>query len=224
MDRKITALKVQKRNKDRINVYLEGEFAFGVSKMVGAWLQVGQTLTDEKIEALKAEDQDEVAYQRALNYLSYRPRSVAEVEENLRKRDYSPETIARVVARLRRARLVDDRKFADLWVENRSTFRPRGRHALRMELRAKGIPEEIIQEALEEIDEEALAYQAASRKVRSYRNLEREAFRRKLGGYLSRRGFPYGVVGPVVDRLWQERDEEAREDGPGYWGSSSRLT
>ena len=50
MDQKITALKAQKRNPNRINVYLDGIFAFGLARVVAAWLQVGQTLSDEKIE------------------------------------------------------------------------------------------------------------------------------------------------------------------------------
>ena len=85
---KITGLKVQKRNKDRVNVYLDGEYAFGISRIVAAWLRNGQELSEEKIAELKAQDNVEVALQRALNYLSYRPRSEQEVRQNLKKHKY----------------------------------------------------------------------------------------------------------------------------------------
>ena len=83
MAKKITALKLQKRNKDRVNVYLDDEFAFGLSRIVAAWLRTGQELTEEKIAELQAQDNVEVALQRALNFLSYRPRSEEEVRRNL---------------------------------------------------------------------------------------------------------------------------------------------
>ncbi|HOG79782.1 MAG TPA: hypothetical protein PK454_08510, partial [Anaerolineaceae bacterium] len=66
MDQKITALKVQKRNPNRVNVYLDGDFAFGLARVVAAWLQIGQILTPEKITSLQAQDTHEVAYQKAL--------------------------------------------------------------------------------------------------------------------------------------------------------------
>ena len=85
MERKITALQAQKRNPQRVNVYLDGEFAFGLSRITAAWLQIGQVLSEEKIVELQAADEIEVAYQKALHYLSFRTRSEDEVRKNLRK-------------------------------------------------------------------------------------------------------------------------------------------
>lgn len=207
MQGKVTALKVQKRNKQRINVYLDGEFAFGLSRYAAAWLQLGQELEPEKISELQAIDAQEVAFQRALNYLSYRDRSSKEIQDHLSKHGVADEMIAEVLARLERNQLVNDQQFAALWVENRSEFRPRGRRALALELRQKGIPAGIIAEVLENIDEEELAYQAASQQVRKYRQLEWPEFRQKLSGFLSRRGFGYGVVAGVVKQVWQELEQ-----------------
>ena len=69
MGRKVTALKAQKRNSQRINVYLDDEFAFGLSRYAATWLQIGQELSPEKIKELQDIDAQEVAYQRALNLL-----------------------------------------------------------------------------------------------------------------------------------------------------------
>ena len=75
-----------------MNIYLDGEFAFGLAGIVAAWLKLGQELGEEKIASLKAEDEREVTYQKALHFLSYRPRSSAEVRQNLLKHGLSERT------------------------------------------------------------------------------------------------------------------------------------
>lgn len=205
---KITALKVQKRNPNRVNVYLDGEFSFGLARVVAAWLQVGQELNEAKIAQLRAKDEREVAYQRALRFISHRSRSEAEVRQKLKHAQVKAEVIQSVLHRLRKAGLVDDLDFARSWVENRNTFRPRGRHLLTQELRRKGISEEIIQQVLDGLDEEQLAYQAALKGSRRLKNLEWPEFRRKLYAHLARRGFSYEHISPVVERVWAERHQE----------------
>jgi regulatory protein len=205
---KITALKRQKRNAQRISVYLDGEFAFGLSRFAAAWLEVGQELTPEKIRQLRETDEREVAYQRALNYLSYRPRSEREVRQNLQKHDTPEAVIDETLDRLRRNGLVDDLQFAKDWVENRSTFRPRGRRALAAELRQKGIARDTIEAALQNLDEDALAYQAAVKQARKYENLEWADFRRKMNAFLARRGFNYETAKSAVEHVWEARDQQ----------------
>ena len=204
MGRQITALKVQEHNRERVNVYLDGEFAFGLARIVAAWLQVGQDLSDEKMAALLAEDGQEKAYQQALEFLSYRPRSEAEVQKNLRDHVIPEAVIAETIERLQRNGLVDDSAFAQAWVENRNTFRPRSRRALAAELRQKGLSSEIIAESLQAVDEEALAYQMALKQVRKLQDLKWPEFRRKLTGQLARRGFAYDTIASAVERVWAE--------------------
>ncbi|MGQ9492725.1 MAG: recombination regulator RecX, partial [Anaerolineae bacterium] len=79
MSQKITALKLQKKNRQRVNVYLDGQYAFALQALVAASLKVGQSLSSEEIEQLQRRDAVEVAYERALDFLRYRPRSRAEV-------------------------------------------------------------------------------------------------------------------------------------------------
>ncbi|HEY9088267.1 MAG TPA: RecX family transcriptional regulator [Anaerolineaceae bacterium] len=213
MDKQITALKVQKRNPNRINVYLDGEYAFPVARIVGAWLQIGQVLSEEKIASLRAADTKEVAFQRALNFLSYRPRSEAEVQRKLTEAGFDEAVIAETLERLRGANLISDAQFAKDWVENRSTFRPRGRRVLAMELRQKGVADDVIQSALDgTVDEDELAYQAAVRKARRWADLEYAAFRERLSAYLLRRGFSYGTIANLVQRVWSDL-QEARDTG-----------
>jgi regulatory protein len=205
---RITAIDQQKRDPNRVNVHLDGEYAFSLARIVAAWLQVGQELGAEKIAELQAQDAKERAYQQALLFLSYRARSTAEIRQNLRKHEIPPEVIEQTVERLKAERLADDDQFAKAWVENRATFRPRSRRALAIELRQKGIPDEAVQSALSDVDEEALAYDAASKRARRLASLEWNDFRMKLSEFLARRGFSYAVVGPVVSRIWDETHEQ----------------
>ncbi|NMB90927.1 MAG: regulatory protein RecX [Chloroflexi bacterium] len=176
-----------------------------MARIVAAWLQVGDVLGEEKIAALEQQDTEEVAFQRALRFLSYRPRSEAEVGKKLTSAGFAEPVVERVVDRLRSSGLVEDSQFARTWVENRSTFRPRSQRILAMELRQKGVADDDIQKALAETgDEEVLAYQAARQKIRRFEGLDREDFRKRLSAYLGRRGFSYGTVSSVVSRMWSE--------------------
>jgi regulatory protein len=200
----ITALRLQKRNRDRVNVYLDGVFAFGLAAIVAAGLKVGQTLSDGEIARLGGRDEVEIAYERALAFLSYRPRSEYEVRRNLRRKGLEDEVIEEAVARLARAGLLDDAEFARYWVDNRMQFKPRGARALRHELRQRGVSPEIISQAVEGLDEDAAARQVARAGMYRYRDLPARDFQRKMGAYLARRGFSYGVSRPVIEQLLKE--------------------
>lgn len=202
--KKITALSVQKKNPNRVNIYLDGEFAFGVARITAAWLKNGDELSDEKIAKLLAEDTREWAYQQALLYLSYRARSEKEIRQNLHKHEMPEEVIEETLERLRKAGLVNDNEFAQIWVENRGTFRPRSRRALEMELRQKGLDDETVHAAVSGVDENALAYNSAIKRVNRLKGQQWSEFRKKLSEYLARRGFPYSVIAPTVLQVWNE--------------------
>jgi len=202
--KKITAIEVQKRQPDRVNIHLDGEFAFGLARIVAAWLRVGQELSEEKIEQLQAEEARERAFQQAMLFLSYRARSESEIRQNLRKHEYPEPVIEQTIARLRENGLANDQQFARAWVENRSAFRPRSRRLMAMELRQKGLDAEAVASAVERVDDEALAYEAAQKRAARLKDLEWNEFRKKLSDFLARRGFSYSVVAPVVTRIWNE--------------------
>lgn len=202
--KKITAIEAQKRTPNRVNIYLDGEFAFGLARIVAAWLRVGQELGEQKIEQLQLEDARERAFQQALLFLSYRARSEAEIRTNLRKHEIPEAVMEQTLERLRQDGLANDNQFAQAWVENRSTFRPRSRRLMAMELRQKGLDDEAIESAVETVDDEASAYAAAQKRSGRLKGLEWVDFRKKLSGFLARRGFSYSVIAPVVTRIWNE--------------------
>ncbi len=204
----ITKITRQQRKEDRLNIFLDGGYAFSLHVSIAAPLQVGQTLSEEECQRLVARDAAQQAYEQALHYLKYRPRSAAEVASYLRDKKVTDEAIQDVLARLRERRWVDDAAFAAFWVENRELFRPRSRHALRAELRQKGISDQVIEASLEDVDELASAYEAAKGRAARLARLDYQTFRRRLGGFLQRRGFGYEEIKETVERLWREYGSE----------------
>lgn len=202
----ITALKAQVKNKNRVNVYLDGEFGFGLVLIEAIRLKVGQVLTDADVDRLKNADDYEKAYEKTLNFLSFRPRSEAEIRRYLKKKEQPEDHIDRIVERLRNAGLIDDKAFAGMWVENRTTFKPKGKRALKAELRAKGVPAAEIEAALETVDEAQSAQQLAdSRAAKIMKSkLTKMEFKKKMFDFLARRGFGYETISDAVERAWRE--------------------
>jgi regulatory protein len=203
----ITALEPQKRHRDRVSVFLDGEFAFGLPDTEAARLRVGQTLSEQEIAALREIDAISRAFDRAVRLLARRPYSAAEIRRSLASHEVAPAVIDAVLARLETLGYVDDYAFAQYWVENRERFRPRGARALRYELRQKGIADAIIQKALDGFDGAESAYAAAQDQARRLRGLDRRTFRTRLSGFLARRGFDYDTVREAVERLVHELEE-----------------
>ena len=208
MNYRITTLTAQKRDPQRINVYLDGEFAFGIARILAAWLRVGQEISDDKISQLLEEDARETAYLQAIKFIQYRPRTEAEVRQNLIKHTVPTPVVDHVIDRLKRNGLLDDARFAQAWIENRNERRPRSRRALYFELHQRGIDAAIIEQSLQAVDEQELAYQAAWKKARNIKNLEWKDFRQKMYAYLIQRGFNYEVTSQAVARIWDEINTE----------------
>jgi len=203
----VTKLEQQKKNPGRVNVYLNGEFAFGISRAVAPWLEEGKEISQHHIKELQTQDKVKGAYQRALNFLTYRNRSEKEIQLNLHKHNVSEDHIQLVIEKLRQNSLVSDQDFAQEWVDNRNRFKPRGRKALSVELYQKGISRQIIDDVLMDLDEEELAMRFARQKLPKIKRLEKKAFQEKLYGYLSRRGFSYGISKDIISTLWEEEQE-----------------
>jgi regulatory protein len=217
----ITALEVQKRNKQRVNVYLDEEYAFALPLDEAAKLRKGQTLTEQDVEALQAQDDLQRAVDRAAGFLSYRPRSAHEVRQNLAQKGVDGVVIDQAMARLEALGYLDDAAFAAFWVRERNAFKPLSPRALRYELRQKGVPDAIIDEALADLVPDDAAYKAAESQARRLRGSTPRAFRDKLLPFLQRRGFTYGVAKTAIQRLIETLeaqgdyfadDEEAARD------------
>jgi regulatory protein len=238
----ITALQADPSDPDKVHVFIDGRHAMAVALDVAAAekLSVGQPCPPDRLERLHQAEELQRVYESAMRFLSYRPRSVREVEMRLRKKAYGPEQIATVVDRLRKRGYLDDLEFARFWVSNRQSFSPRGPRLLRSELRQKGVSQDVVDavlqeqseaqaEAVQEAEEVAAAWgqtasdeptpgtdlanalTLATKKWRIYGTLDPQTARRRLTGFLMRRGYNYDIADTVLRRLQKPEDDEYDE-------------
>ena len=211
LKRKITAIRAVRNPKiQRSNIFLDRRFAFSVDNEVVAKesLKVGLELSTAEIDLLARADQFQRCLNAAFQFLSYRPRSEAETRARLRRRGYQEEEIEKVVAQLRSLALLNDAAFAEFWKENRNSFRPRSQRMLKLELRRKGVKPGVIDEVVESMDDVDSAYRAAMSKARTLPVTDYQVFRQRLGSYLQRPGFSYGVINNIVKQAWLERTRD----------------
>lgn len=150
----------------------------------------------------------EKKYNKTLRFLSFRPRSKKEIIDFLRrprgrkKNRLDDETIQKILNKLKNQGLVDDREFARWWIEQRTGLKPRGWRVIKMELKQKGISDELITNyKLLITNEVELAKKALEKKVSSYRYLPRQEAYRKLSQFLARRGFDWETIKKAVDEV-----------------------
>jgi len=210
---KITALRAGRGRSKRVNVVLDGKFAFSLEAEVAVKerLRVGQELSDTQIEALTGSDRFHRCLDAAVRYLGYRPRSESETRERLHRRGFDGDSVEAVIAKLRGQGLLDEVAFAQFWKDNRESFSPRSQWLTKLELRRKGVAGDIIDQVVDAIDDEDSAYRAALGKIRKLPLSDYQGFRRRLGGYLRRRGFDYGVINHTIERMWQERGDRSKD-------------
>ena len=155
-------------------------------------------------------EQLQKAKDAAYDYLSYRAGSVKEVRDKLAQKEFAEETIEQVVDDLQRQKLLNDSEFARRFVEAR-LGRANGSRKLAQELRRKGIETEIIDEVLGEfaatLDSEERAIGLLGKQAWRYRGLERDKAKRRMLGFLARRGYDAQMARSAVDKVWQELQE-----------------
>ncbi len=209
---RVTALTRQRRDPERINIFLDGAFAFGLGAEVvlREGLAIGDELTAADVGRLRSLDESGKATSTALALLARRPRSEREVRDRLRQKDYGDAAIDEAIGRLEGWGYLDDAAFARFWVENRVANKPRGERLMAQELWRKGVARPVVQEAIAaaEIDETQAALSVARAKLRAYRGLDPSVARRRLAAYLVRRGFGYDVVRQVLDQVLGNSDDD----------------
>ena len=206
---RITALQPQTKDPERLNLFVDGQFLMGINALIALQmrLKVGQELTPQQVEQLRQEEALQQAIARALNYLSFRPRSREEVRRYLQRKETPPDLINPVLERLDQLELINDQAFAEFWIESRARFNPKGAQAIKNELRQKGVTREVVDEKVDDEQDEERARQAARKKAQSLTGqsgMDFKTFRLRLGAFLQRRGFSYEIATRTVRELWQE--------------------
>jgi regulatory protein len=191
---KITSIKQQAKRATRYSVFIDGKYAFSLSDtaLLDSKLVPGQELSQEQIRELKQASVDDKLYNNTLRYIAIRPRSRWEIEFYLKRKKGSPALIDTILNKLSNVNLIDDKKFAEAFVNDRRLLRPTSRRKMIMELRKKRVADEVIQAAVgNEQPDEQTALQAI---IESKRRQSRYRDDLKLMQYLARQGFSYGDI------------------------------
>ena len=213
----ITAIEPQKKKEDRFNIFVDGKFGFGLDAgtLVKSSLKIGQEISEKEIERLVFENETNKLMEKALRFLSFRPRSERELRNRLKTRlskrlkNSADGIIDNVLVRLKHLDYVDDLEFTKWWVEQRQTHSPHGLRLIKGELYQKGIVQEIIDKVLSEDEEGEIgrALKAAKKKLRSYDLKSRES-KKKMGQYLARRGFDWEIIKETLSRIAHPSDTQ----------------
>ena len=172
--------------------------------------KVSRVLSSEQAQAPVHSDHFQRCLNAAVRYLSYRPRGEAELRERLTQRGFTGELQDAVINKLSKQGLVNDAAFAQFWKDNRESFRPRSQWLTGLELRQKGVANEIIDQVVDTINDEANAYRVALSKARHLSGADYPSFRRKLGSYLYRRGFSPSIIKSTLKQIWQDREDTVK--------------
>ena len=211
----ITALEPQTHDDNRVSVFLDGEFAFGVHEdiVVKHGLREGKTLAPEQQQQIEHDEQYVDAKQTALTYLAHKPRTEEEVRRKLRKTEASSSVVEDVVERLYELSYLDDEAYAEDYARNRFASKKYGPIRIRRELVERGIDQHVAETAVADLfaDEDPAAAAREHAEKRWDRLSDEEDPRRrrqKLYRYLRRRGFTSNTINPILDEL--ERDADRR--------------
>jgi regulatory protein len=218
---RITRIETQKKRRDRVSIFVDGEFALGLSKetLVRAALRVGDELPASRIAALTAEETLYQARTSALRLLSRRPRSERELRDRLREKEFADADADRVIASLKQSGLVNDAEFAKMYVRNALALRPQGERQLRQKLLLFGISRPLVEDTLRDImpgvDEEETARSLALRYLAKSRSRATGTDPRKrrqlVAAMLARRGYAWSIISRVLKSLDLSTEEDPHE-------------
>lgn len=197
---KISHIKQQVKRADRYSVYVDGMYVFSLSEsaLLASGLHTGKEVTADGLAELKDTSKRDKAYNQALGQLARRARSEWEIRDYLKRKDYDPELIDQIIARLYKVALLNDAEFARMWIDNRRLLKSTSRRRLQQELRQKRISDELISKALAEDDTEEV--EVLKELVARKRKIVRYHDNTKLMQYLIRQGYNYDDVKNAINQ------------------------
>ena len=198
---KITAIKQAVKNENRVNVFVNNEYSFSldIAQLVDFKLKVGTILSEEDLAKYKEASAFGKLYQRTLEWVLTRPRSVRETRDHLRERSRKStiqidnSLLEQIITKLSEKGYLNDYKFAEYYVENRFIKKGISRKRLSLELAKKGVSQGIIEEVLTENPRSDLEeiQKIIAKKRHKYDD-------EKLTAYLVRQGFNYDLVRDAI--------------------------
>lgn len=197
----VTMLKPQKNGK-RVNVYLDGEFAFGIDldNLVLNNIKIGKEFSEDEVSKIIRKAEFQKNLDKLLRFATFRPRSEREINAYLRRKKVHESLWDDLIEKLRHFELLDDVKFAKWWVEQRLTFKKISSRVLKLELGKKGIKREVVDEILSEtpIDEEKMARELIEKREYKWEGLPPKIAKQKKFQYLAGKGFSWEIIEKVL--------------------------
>jgi len=204
----VTAIKPQK-NKKRVNIYLDGKFAFGIDleNLVKFKIKEGNFIEESEIEKIIGAAESQKIWDKLLRFSALRPRSEKEIEDWYKKKNVPESLRKKYLDKLKYLDFVDDSKFAKFWIEQRLSFKPKPVSILKQELRQKGVKQETIDEVLSDfkIDELKQAKNLLEKNQSRWKRLTPDQFKKKASGFLLRKGYNWEIVKEALS-LFDEND------------------
>lgn len=193
----VTAITQQKNNKDRYSVFIDDNFAFGLimQDIVYFKLKQGEEITQEKYDFIQNELIYIQAQNTALHYIGYKMRTEQEVRKKLFEKEYTEYIIERVINFLIKYQYIDDMKYSESYIKQRLQYNPKGIYVLKMELKQRGVKQNVIDKAVENmnIDELSDAIKLLQKKCFYLDDID-EKNKKRLFAFLQRRGYSYDII------------------------------
>jgi regulatory protein len=204
-ERVVTKIETQKRNPRRKSVFIDGKFAFGLDQEIfyKSGLKKGDSLSEQQIRKITKEERKKEAKDVALRFLSFQRRTEKQIREKLQKKGFDEKTIKATIDKLKEFDLINDFEFATSWVKDRLAFKPRGKKLLRQELYKKGISKDIIEQVTQDLcqGEDKSALELLKKIKKRYKGLEPKVAKRRMFGFLLRRGFSYETTKKALNQV-----------------------
>jgi len=214
---RVTKIERQRHHPQRVNLYLDGEFALGLHAdvLVKAGIRLGDRLDTSTIALLRTHEEATLARNAALRLLMHRMRTEKELRLSLIEKEFDPSVVDNVIHELQMRGIVDDRKFAEAFIHDARLRRPAGKIMLYHKLRQHGVGRDLIRETLDEnlpVDkEQELAYATAMSVLKRFRSSRKavppDLEQRKVAQYLLRRGFTAATIAPVIRKIFSSKQE-----------------
>lgn len=209
----ITKIEIQKRNKERVNIYLDGEYALSISAelVYKENLKVKDNIDIDKIKAVADKESYIRCKNSAIKIIERSYKTEKEVVEKLKLKGYEDRHIEASIEFLKNYNFLNDDYYAEAFVRDR--LNTRGSQKIKQDLMKKGISRDIIEEKLSEIDktaEKEVAIKLAEKKLRVIKKSENDTYKisGKLYRFLISKGYAYDIVKEVVKEVMYIDDFE----------------
>ncbi|MFA9397365.1 MAG: recombination regulator RecX [Clostridiaceae bacterium] len=204
---KITSIEEQKKNKERVNIYINYEFVFACSKLLAIKYSLvsGQIVDTDKLSKIAYEDNISKAKEYGLRIVERSFKTKNDVTRKLVLKEYDENTISYVISFLEEYKFIDDNKYVNMYINDYKISK--SKKAIYYNLSKKGIDKSLIDKAFGEIDEdfeEKSAYKLGEKKYKTLKNSEDFIARKKIGDFLFRKGYKYETIKKVLNKILDE--------------------